>query len=92
MWKGYTDGRPWRGNQVWMGPVLIHGYSESGRDVVGGIVPCVLNRSIIILLYYGNYGRTWTSEITKNRGGLTPRSNNTKYPSCSYEAIAIYLK
>ena len=34
MRKGYTDGRPWHGNQVWAGPVLIHGYSESGRDIV----------------------------------------------------------
>src|SRR5258707_14371912 len=39
--------------------------------VVGGIVPCVLNSLIIMSLYHGNYGRTWTSEITKNRGRLT---------------------
>ena len=34
MRKGYTDGRPWHGNQVRAGPVLICGYSESGCDVV----------------------------------------------------------
>src|SRR5260221_3656894 len=45
-------------------PLLCH-------YVVGGIVPCVLNGSIIMILYHGNYGRTWTSEITKNRGRLT---------------------
>src|SRR5260221_8301429 len=38
---------------------------------VGGVVPCVLNGSIIMILYHGNYGRTWTSEIMKNRGRLT---------------------
>ena len=38
MRKGYTDGRPWHGNQVWMGPVLIRSYSESGRNVVIQVV------------------------------------------------------
>src|SRR5258708_2422937 len=34
MWKGYIDGSPWHGNQVRMGLVLIHSWSESGCDVV----------------------------------------------------------
>ena len=34
MRKGYTDGGPWRGDQVRTGPALIRGYSESLRDVV----------------------------------------------------------
>ena len=38
MRKGYTDGGPWHGNQVWVGLVLIHSYSESGRDIVIQVV------------------------------------------------------
>ena len=34
MWKGYTDGGPWRGDQVRAGLALIRGYSEGLRDVV----------------------------------------------------------
>ena len=59
---------------------------------VGGIAPCVLKRSIIMLLYHGNYGQTWTSEITKNRGRLTPGLNNTPSRGYPYESNAIYLE
>ena len=38
MQKGYTDGGPWHGNQVRMGPVLIRSYSESGHDIVIQVV------------------------------------------------------
>ena len=64
----------------------------SQSDVVGGIVPCVLNSSIIMILYHGNCGRTWTSEIVKNRGRLTPGLNNM--PNCGYshKSNAIYLE
>ena len=57
---------------------------------VGRIAPCVLNRSIIILLYHGNYGRTWTSEVMKNRGRLMPGLNNMPSHGYPYESNAIY--
>ena len=59
---------------------------------VGGIVLCIPNQSIHMILYYKTYGGTSSLGIPRNRSGLTPRSNNKKYPGCSYEAIAIYLK
>ncbi len=58
------------------------------EGVVGGIAACILNGSIIMILY----GRTWTSEIVKNRGRLTPGLNNM--PNCGYshKSNAIYLE
>ncbi len=50
-------------------PVLvgyIYKFVTKCDGAVGRIVPCVLNGSIIMILYHGNYGRTWNSEITKN--------------------------
>ena len=62
------------------------------QGVVGGIAPCVLNCSIIILLYHRNYGRTWTSEVMKNRGRLMPGLNNTPSRGYPYKSNAIYLE
>ena len=45
-----------------------------------------------MILYHGNYGRTWTSEITKNRGRLMPGLNNTPSRGYSHESNAIYLE
>ncbi len=39
-----------------------------------------------------NYGRTWTSEITKNRGRLMLGLNNTPSRGYSHESNAIYLE
>src|SRR5258708_34258347 len=58
------------------------------EGVVGGIAACILNGSIIMILYR----RTWTSEIVKNRGRLTPGLNNTTSHGYSYESNAIYLE
>src|SRR5260221_1050586 len=44
------------------------------------------------VLLYKTYGGTSSLGIPWNRSGLMPKSNNTKYPGCSYEAIAIYSK
>src|SRR6266436_6435946 len=59
---------------------------------VGRIVPCTLHCSFYMILYHKTYGGTSSLGIPRKRSGITPRSNNTKYPGFSYEAIAIYLK
>ena len=46
----------------WLGPFVIEKVI-SPATIVGGITPCVLNGSIIMILYHRNYGRTWTSII-----------------------------
>ena len=59
---------------------------------VGRIAPCVLNGSIIMILYHRKHGRTWTSEITKSGGRLTPGFNNMPSHGYSYKSNAIYLE
>ncbi len=73
-------------------PSMSSSNSSKSMDIVGGIAPGVLNSLIIMILYHRSYGRTWTSEITKNRGRLTPGLNNMLSRGYSYEPNAIYLE
>ena len=71
---------------------IVRDHNEELGLYVGGIVPCVLNSLIIVILYHRKHGRTWTSEITKNRGRLTPGLNNTLSHGYSHKSNAIYLE
>ena len=65
MRKGYTDGGPWRGNQVRTGPALICGYSESLRDVVLSVVHACIGVEAERGRSGGGQGRT---EVECGRG------------------------
>jgi len=70
----------------------VRDHNEELGLYVGGIALCIPNLSISHNFILQTYGGISSLGIPRNRSGLTPRSNNKKYPGCSYEAIAIYLK
>src|SRR5260221_8910486 len=68
-------------------------FGQLFNSTVGGIAPCIPNQSILHdFIYHKTYGGTSSLGILRNIRVLTPSSNNTKYPGCSYEAISIYSK
>ena len=64
---------------------------EWNKDGVGRIAPCVLNGSIIMILYHGTMEGLGIQN-NENRGRLMPGLNNTPSRGYSHESNAIYLE